>query len=49
MYVDGTAVKTITNAEMWMKNDSKASVAKNFGITSGQLYHVKRATTSKQA
>jgi len=24
-YIDGTAVKQTTNAETWMKNDSKAS------------------------
>jgi len=48
-YVDGTAVKPTTNAEKWMKNDWKASKMMNLNITSGQLHHIKRAITSKQA
>jgi len=48
-YVNGTAVKPATNAEAWMKNDSKASAMMNLSITPGQLHHTERATTSKQA
>jgi len=48
-YVDGTVIKPITNAEAWMKNDSKASAVMNLSITPGQLHHIKRAITSKQA
>jgi len=47
-HVDGTAVKLTTNAEEWMKNDSKASAMMNLSITSGQLHHIKWVTTSKQ-
>jgi len=39
------AVKPTTNAEAWMKNDSKAVI--NLNITAGQLHHIKRATPSK--
>jgi len=39
-YVDGTAVKPTTNAEAWMKNDSKASTVINLNITPGQLHHI---------
>jgi len=48
-YVDGTAVKLTSNAEAWMKNDSKASAMMNFSITPGQLHHIKGLTTPKQA
>jgi len=48
-YVDGTVVKPTTNAEEWIKNDSKASAVMNLSITPGQLisYHIKRIITSK--
>jgi len=48
-YVDGTVDKPITNAVAWMKNDSKPSAMINLSIKSGQIHHVKRATTSKRA
>ena len=48
-YVDGTEVKTDANVADWTKKDSKALALINLSITHGQLNHVKRATTSKQA
>ena len=48
-YVDGTEVKTDANVAVWTTKDSKALALINLSITHGQLNHVRRATTSKQA
>lgn len=48
-YVEGTQEKMESNAQEWTNKDSKALALINLSITHGQLNHVKRTTTSKDA
>ncbi|CAK9830520.1 Retrovirus-related Pol polyprotein from transposon TNT 1-94 [Anthophora retusa] len=48
-YVDGSEARTETNTQEWDKKDSKALALINLSITHGQLNHVKKAKTSKDA
>lgn len=48
-YVDGTEMKPAENAQEWLKKDAKALALINLSITHGQLNHVKKAVSSKEA
>jgi len=48
-YVDGSEVKPAENAQEWLRKDSKALALINLSITHGQLNHVKKAVSSKEA
>ncbi|CAK9796277.1 Retrovirus-related Pol polyprotein from transposon TNT 1-94 [Anthophora plagiata] len=48
-YVNGDEKITDANAHEWTRKDSKALALINLSVTYGQLSHVKKATTSKEA
>lgn len=48
-YVDGTEIKPPGSAQEWIKRDAKALALINLSITHGQLNHVKKTATSREA
>lgn len=49
-YVDGIEVRPTENAQEWVRKDSKAlALINSVSITHGQLNHVKKAQSSKEA